>query len=992
MNTSRLCLAFEPLARTLNDDCPSRERLVTYLRPFSNSIIMPDTPPTLYLLDSHALIFQMFHAIPQMSAPDGRPTNAVFGVTRDLISICDDVKPTYLLATFDTPEPTFRNEIYPAYKAQRPPAPPDLLLQIPTVYSVLEAMNLPILAIPGWEADDIMATVAASAAARGIDVTLCTSDKDCRQIIGERVRMLNLRKKTVMDPPALLVDWGVRPDQVVDFQALVGDTADNVKGVQGVGEKTAARLLQQYDTLENLIAHVDEIQQAKLKENIKKAIANGDLALSRKLVRLETNVPMNLDWENWHRKPWDGPKLVAIFEELGFRSYAQRVRGTLKSVGQAKNTELLKSIRVSAPATASGMTQGDLFAESSDEGTDEFSVGSNVQKPVDSWKTDYKLVDDPESWSEFLEQLCKQKRFAIDLETTGLDPLQAKIVGYAFCWEDTKGWYVAVRGPASDKKLNPEAVVSELKPILEDPSIAKVNQNIKYDQIVLRAAGIELKGVAGDSMIAHYLLHSGERTHNLDELTRKYFGHENISITQLIGKGKNQKSMADVPTALVSIYAAEDADAAWRLANKLEAELDPGGLRTIYDTLEIPLIEVLADLEATGIRLDVAFLKRVSKDMAGRLEILETEIHRLAGKEFNIASLKQLREILFKDLNLPILKRTNLSDEPSTDQETLEKLAAMGHAVPKSLIEHRQISKLKGTYVDALPELVNPDTGRLHTSFNQTVAATGRLSSSDPNLQNVPARTDMGREIRQAFLPREGWVLITADYSQIELRLMAHFAGDEALATAFAEGRDIHSLVAAQIFSVDEQAVTSDMRRVAKTVNFGIIYGMSAFGLAERLTIERSKADTFINQYFARYPKVLSYQDNLLKKAKQDGFVASILGRRRKFDPSAIRSNTNYHGRNQAEREAINMEIQASAADLIKLAMLNVHRRLRDEKREAKMLLSVHDELVFEAPPREVDAIAKLVREEMIGAMKLNVPLEVEVCSGKNWLEVEEIK
>lgn len=974
----------------LNDDSAYLTRNLTL--PATTSLIMSNSP-TLYLLDTHALIFQMFHAIPQMTSPDGRPTNAVFGVTRDLISICEDVKPTYLLATFDTPEPTFRNELYPAYKAQRPDPSPDLLMQIPTVYSVLEAMNLPILAIPGWEADDIMATVATAAAARGIDVTLCTSDKDCRQIIGERVRMLNMRKKTVMDPAALLADWGVRPDQVVDFQTLVGDTVDNVKGVQGVGEKTAAKLLQQYDTLENLIAHVDEIKQAKLRENIKKAIANGDLELSRKLVRLETNVPMNLDWENWHCRPWDGPKLLAIFEELGFRSYAQRVRGTLKNVGQAKNAELLVSIGFEIPApTKGGMTQGNLFAGSSEEEPkDEFPFGSNLQKPDDSWKTDYKLVDDPESWSEFMEQLRTQKRFAIDLETTGLDPLRAKIVGYAFCWEDTKGWYVAVRGPASDKKLNPDAVVSELKPILEDPGIAKVNQNIKYDQIVLRAAGIELKGVTGDSMIAHYLLHSGERTHGLDELTRKYFGHENISITQLIGKGKNQKTMAEVPIAQVSIYAAEDADAAWRLTNKFEAELDTAGLRPIYDTLEIPLIEVLADLEATGIRLDVPLLKRVSNDMAGRLKILETEIHRLAGKIFNIASLKQLRDILYKDLNLPILKRTNLSDEPSTDQETLEKLAAMGHAVPKLLIEHRQISKLKGTYVDALPELVNPDTGRLHTSFNQTVAATGRLSSSDPNLQNVPARTDMGREIRQAFLPREGWVLITADYSQIELRLMAHFAGDEALAAAFAEGRDIHSLVAAQIFNVDEAAVTSDMRRVAKTVNFGIIYGMSAFGLAERLTIERSKAETFINQYYARYPKVLSYQDNLLKKAKQDGFVASILGRRRKFDPSAIRSNTNYHGRNQAEREAINMEIQASAADLIKLAMLKVHRRLRDEKLEAKMLLSVHDELVFEAPPQEVALIAKLVREEMIGAMKLNVPLDVEVGSGKNWLEIEEI-
>jgi DNA polymerase I len=631
-----------------------------------------------------------------------------------------------------------------------------------------------------------------------------------------------------------------------------------------------------------------------------------------------------------------------------------------------------------------------LFAGTPDDVRPEEFPFAPVAKP-DDWKTDYKLVDTPTAWKSFLKLLKSQKRFAIDLETTALDPLRSHIVGYAISWKDTEGWYVAVRGPASDAKLDPDAVVKELKPILEDPVIAKVNQNIKYDQIVMRAAGIELKGVAGDSMIAHYLLHSGERTHNLDELTRKYLGHENISITELIGKGKNQKSMADVPTARVCVYAAEDADAAWRLTNMLEADLDKTGLRKIYDTLEIPLIEVLADLEATGIRLDVPFLARLSGEMTTRLATLEMEIHQLAGKEFNIASLKQLRDVLYKDLNLPILKRTDLSNEPSTDQETLEKLAALGHAVPKTIIEHRQISKLKGTYVDALPAMVNPDTGRLHTSFNQTVAATGRLSSSDPNLQNVPARTDMGREIRQAFLPKDGWVLLTADYSQIELRLLAHFSGDEQLRTAYEQGHDIHSQVAGQIFNVNEKAVTSDQRRVAKTVNFGILYGMSAFGLAERLGIDRKEAEKFIDQYFARYPKVQVYQDELLKKAKHDGYVASILGRRRKFDPSAIRERTSYHGRNQAEREAINMEIQGSAADLIKLAMLNAHRRLKSEALQAKMLLSVHDELVFEAPPKEIPAVTNLVREEMVGAMKLEVPLEVDVSAGKNWLEVEEI-
>jgi DNA polymerase I len=952
---------------------------------------MPDTPATLYLLDSHALIYQMFHAVPQMTSPDGRPTNAVFGVTRDLLNICDEVKPTYLLSTFDTPEPTFRNAICADYKAHREPPPPDLTVQIPVVHAVLEAMNLPILSIPGFEADDIMATVATAAAARGIEVTLCTTDKDCRQLIGDRVKMLNLRKKTYLDRAALMEDWGVAPEQVVDFQSLVGDSVDNVKGVPGIGAKTAAKLLQQYGTLDNLVAHVEEIKQPKMKESLKKTIASGDLEKCRRLVRLDVNVPMTLDWDAWTRHPWDGPRLVAMFEELGFRGYANRVRGTMKATGKSKNTELLAAIGVTPK---SGPTAGDLFAGTPDDVTpDEFPFGANAGPvvPKDNWKTDYKLVDSAKEWKDFLKQLKAQKRFVFDLETTGLDPLRSDIVGYAFSWKDTEGWYVAVRGPDDCPKLDPDTVLKDLKPILEDPAVQKVNQNIKYDQIVLRAAGIELKGVTGDSMVAHYLLHSGERTHNLDELTRKYLGHENISITELIGKGKTQKTMAEVPTDKVCAYAAEDADAAWRLTNLLEADLNKSPLRKVYDEVEVPLIEVLVDLEATGIRLDVPFLQKLSVMMADRLTGLEKQIHELAGKEFNIASLKQLRDVLYKDLKLPVLKRTDLSNEPSTDQETLEKLAALGHAVPKTIIEHRQISKLKGTYVDALPTLVNPNTGRLHSSFNQTVAATGRLSSTDPNLQNVPARSDMGREIRQAFLPKEGWVLLTADYSQIELRLLAHFSGDEQLKAAYAQGHDIHTQVGSQIFNVPEAEVTSNHRRVAKTVNFGILYGMSAFGLAERLGIDRKEAEKFIDQYFARYPKVQVYQDNLLKQARQDGYVASILGRRRKFEPTAIRPQTSYHGRNQAEREAINMEIQGSAADLIKLAMLHVHRRLNAEKRQAKMLLSVHDELVFEAPPKEVPAVAQLVRDQMVGAMKLDVPLEVEVAAGKNWLEVEEI-
>jgi DNA polymerase I len=951
---------------------------------------MSDSSASLYLLDTHALIFQMFHAIPQMTAPDGRPTNAVFGVTRDLISIHEDTKPTYLLCAFDTEAPTFRTTLFPDYKAHRPPPSPDLIVQLPIIHTITAAMNIPCLSLDGFEADDIMATVALAAAKRGIDVTLCTTDKDCRQIICERVRMFNLRKKSALDAAALMADWGVKPEQVVDFQALVGDSVDNVPGVEGVGPKTAAKLLQEYGTLDNLVAHADDLKQGKVKENLKKAIAIGDLERSRKLVRLDTNVPMDLEWEKWKLRPWDAAKLATIFEELGFRGFAAKARGAAKAAGPAKKEEVL--VVAGVTTAPPGRTQRDMFAGTGDDvSPDEFPFGANAEAPGDGWKADYKLVNEPKTWKDFLKQLTAQKRFAIDLETTGLDPLRSDIVGYAFSWKEEEGYYVAVRGPECDTKLDPDAVLMELKPILEDAGIQKVNQNIKYDQIVLRAAGVELKGIAGDSMVAHYLLHSGERTHNLDELTRKYFKHENIAITELIGKGKNQKSMVDVLIDKVCAYAAEDTDAAWRLTNLLEAELDKSGLRKIYDTLEIPLIDVLADLEATGIRLDVPFLQKLSVDMTGRLAGLEKEIHELAGKEFNIASLKQLRDILYKDLCLPVLRRTDLSNEPSTDQETLEKLAALGHAVPIKIIEHRQISKLKGTYVDALPAMVNPKTGRVHSSFNQTVAATGRLSSTDPNLQNIPARSDMGREIRQAFLPRDGWVLITADYSQIELRLLAHFSGDEALTRAFAEDRDIHTLVAAEIFRREETEVTAAQRRIAKTVNFGVLYGMSAHGLAERLKIKRPDAEQFISAYFARYPKVLEYQQELLKKCRDTGYVGTILGRRRKFETKAIRQNSGYQGRNQVEREAINMEIQGSAADLIKKAMLNVHRRLKNERRQTKMLLSVHDELVFETPPGEVEAVARLVREEMTDAMQLRVPLKVDIGAGPNWLDVEEL-
>ena len=967
----------------------------------SQSPFPPDAG-TLYVLDSHGMIFQMFHGIGPMSAPDGRPTNAVFGVARAIMDLYDHGA-DYLLAAFDRSEPTFRQTLDPQYKAHRPPPPADLIVQEPMIRQVLEAMRIPVLSVAGYEADDILATLAIEGSARGLRVSLCTSDKDCRQLLSDRVTIMNLRKKETLDAAGLLKDWGVRPDQVVDFQALVGDSTDNVSGVPGCGPKTATKWLQAYGNLENLIKNVNEVGGPKLRESLKTAIENGELAKSRELVKLRTDVPLEYDWDGWRRRDWDGQRLLELFQEFGFRGFANKVRNTLAGSGAKKNADLLTSIgespeptalTTSAPTSAPSGKRGtrSLFDQIEDNTgfAEDFAFGANA--PADGWgTTTYTLVNTKPAFDAFLKKLKKQNRFAFDLETTGLDPLRAAVVGLAFSWEANEAYYLAVRGPAGSEVLDTATTLAALKPIFENAEITKRNQNIKYEQLVLRAQGIELAGVVGDPMIADYLLHAGERSHGLDELTRKYLKHENISITELIGKGKNQTTIDAAPLERVRDYACEDADAAWRLAELLEPQLDEAGLRTLYDELEIPLIDVLAEMEFNGIRLDAPFLAKLSVEMEKQLAAIETEVHTLAGRKFNLGSPKQLRELLFDELKLPVQKRTDTTGEPSTDQESLEKLAALGHAIPSKIIEHRQIAKLKGTYVDALPAIVNPNTGRVHTSFNQTVAATGRLSSSDPNLQNIPARTEQGKQIRQAFLPRVGWQLLTADYSQVELRLLAHFSGDEPLCRAFAEDRDIHTRVAAEIFRVPENEVTSKQRGMAKTVNFGVIYGMSAGGLATRLTMPKREAEQFIDEYFARYPKVLAYQDGLLAKARETGFVCTILGRRRAFEPSGIRAKSDYRGRTQAEREAINMEIQGSAADLMKKAMLAVYRRMNAERLQAKMLLTVHDELVFEAPSEEVKVLAELVRTEMIGAMTLQVPLKVDVAVGPNWLDVNDV-
>ncbi|HKB39076.1 MAG TPA: DNA polymerase I, partial [Gemmataceae bacterium] len=744
------------------------------------------------LIDAHGIIFQVFHAIrDRMTSPSGLPTNALFGFTRDMLFLRAQ-RPEYLVCAFDRSDKTFRNTISADYKAHRDPMPDDLRLQIPLIHKVLAALAIPVLGHDNYEADDILATVARAGAARDLDVWVCTSDKDCRQLIDDRVKLFNLRKKQAFGRKELLDDWGVTPEQVVDLQTLVGDSVDNVVGVPGIGVKTAARLLQQYGTLDNLVAHVDEVGGKKA-ESIK--ASRSYLETTRKLVRLVTDVPVALDWDAWRMKPVKIAELQALFQEYGFQTLLQR-----------------QLREASVPA---GAQQQPLFAE-----TELFPFGANAPAghadtngaaathPA-KWQASYQLVDTPARFEAFFDELRKQKRFAVDLETTSLEPLRCEIVGYAFAWKAGEAWYLPVRGPAGDPKLDPDQTLRRLRPLLEDPAVQKVNQNIKYDLLVLRGHGVAPAGIVGDPMVADYLLHAGERSHSLEDLALRYLNHRVIPITDLIGKKTKkqpQLRMDQVPTLRVAEYSGEDADVAWRLSELLEPKLEslgraPGvaSLRKLYHDLEVPLIEVLAEMEFNGIRLDVPLLNRLAQEMSQQLAEIEQTIYDLAGKKFNIGSLPQLRKVLFEDLKLPPQRKTGVTGAASTDQETLEKLAALthlpGHALPKKILEQRQVSKLKSTYVDALPELVNPRTGRIHASFNQTVTVTGRLSSSDPNLQNIPVRREMGQQIRQAFLPEPGWRLLTADYSQIELRLLAHFTNDDVLRKAFAEDRDVHAAV-----------------------------------------------------------------------------------------------------------------------------------------------------------------------------------------------------
>jgi DNA polymerase-1 len=894
------------------------------------------TRPTFYVLDAFSLIFQVFHAIPEMTGPSGQPTQAVFGIFRDLMNLYRERKPDYLAAAFDGPGPVFRSEIYAEYKANRPEMPDDLVPQIPVIRRLFEGFRVPVLIEPGMEADDIIATLARRAEERGLDVVIVTADKDARQLISDQVRVLNLRKNKYIDSAELEKEWGIRPDQVVDFLALTGDSVDNVPGVPGIGEGFAASFLKEFGTLDYLLANLSRVKQPKKQQSLRDHAETARRA--RTLVRLRDDLAIPLDWELLKTQLPNVESLKALCGECGFHRFR-----------------------------------------------DELEIQYAPLKIERSWQAVYHTVNSPEAVARFIDELKSQPKICIDTETTGIDPLRADLVGISMSWRAGEAYYLPVRGPAGSSLLDQASTLEWLRPVLLDPAVEKVGQNIKYDMLALKRAGLELAGPITDTMVLSYLLESGERNHNLDQLSQRLLDHTMIPITDLIGKGKNQGRMDDVPLEKITEYAGEDADATWRIAQILAERVRAEGLWDLYAELERPLISVLARMEAAGIKVDVERLQQLSREFAARMDAIETEVYALAGRTFNINSGPQLRQVLFDELKLPPLQKTP-KGEQSTAQDVLEELA-LKHPVPALLIQHRQLAKLKSTYLDALPALVNPDDGRIHASFNQSVAATGRLSSSDPNLQNIPVRTQDGRQIRQAFLAgRPGWLLLTADYSQIELRILAHYSDDPALCRAFARDQDIHRAVASRIFQVAEADVDDRMRGVAKTVNFGVVYGQSAYGLSSRLGISQAEAASFIEAYFQEYAGVDRFITATLEAAQKAGRVETILGRRRPIN--GIKSTTG-RSRNLAERTAINTVIQGSAADLIKRAMILLDRSLRDQGFQARMLLQIHDELVFEAPVDEIARLAEVVQKEMTSALDLKVPLKVDVAAGPNWLDVE---
>ena len=907
---------------------------------------------TLYIVDGHAHIYAAYFAPmrQQLTSPTGEPTKATYIFTMAVLGLIEKYQPDMLVVAFDTAAPTFRSEMYPEYKAHRPPMPDDMPVQIERIEQILEALRIPILRLDGFEADDIIGTLAKKAAADEIDTLICSKDKDLLQLIGDRIRTLDLKTGKIIDSEVMKQEMGIAPAQVVDCLALEGDAVDNVPGVPLIGPKTGRELIRTYGDLDRLYEHADEIK-GKRGENLRNT--KEQAYLSRKLVTLDCDVPVDIDYETLSVKTPDKARLGAIFAELGFSRL-------LTQLGLQDQVETSARAPAPAPTRYAGI---------------EPASAKTVEHA-------YELVDTRAKLDRFLGELKKQKLFAVDTETTAVDPMRADLVGLSFCWEPHRAYYVPVKGPLGATHLDLGEVRERVAPILADESVRKIGQNIKYDLLVLRNAKMPVAGVYFDTMVASYCLDPGRNSHAMDAMALDYLNYECVPISALIGKGRNQLTFDLVDLATAGEYAAEDADVTWQLYLYLAKRLDEEPLLAkLFREVEMPLVAVLAEMEYNGVSVNTALLRGMSGELSEALEFLAERIYQEAGQVFNIDSPKQLGEILFDKLGL---KSTRVGKTGrSTDAGVLEQLSDQ-HPIANLVLEHRTLSKLKNTYTDKLGALINPRTGRLHASFNQTVTATGRLSSSDPNLQNIPIRTELGRKIRAAFVPEnESDCILSADYSQIELRLLAHCSKDEALLAAFAADQDIHRFVASQIYGVPLDEVTGAMRSKCKAVNFGIIYGQGAFGLSRSVGISQAEAKQFIEDYFARYGSIRAFLDECVEKARQTGYAETILGRRRKI----LNLRTRNAGRRaQAERLAVNTVIQGSAADLIKLAMLSIHRKIQTEKLPVRMLLQVHDELVFELPASEATLHAEWIADAMTSAIALDVPLKVDVEYGPSWL------
>ncbi len=886
----------------------------------------------LYLIDGNAYIHRAFHALPPLTNSSGRMVNAVYGFTRMVLKILRQEKPDYIAVCFDFPAPTFRHKEFAEYKATRKETPDELKEQIPLAHKIVKALNIPVFEKQSYEADDLIGTLSKKATKEGIETVIVTGDKDALQLVDDSVKVLNEPKDILYTEKIVKEKMGVSPGQITELMGLMGDASDNVPGVLGVGPKTGTELIREFGSLENLYQNLSKVKD-KLKEKLEKGKEKA--FLSRRLVTLVKDIPMEIGIRECHVGEFNREELLKLLQELEFKSLI---------------VELIPQ--------------------------------------EEKHKVDYKGIFNQKEFEALLEEIEKTPLVSLDLETTSADSMRAAIVGLSFALKPYAAFYIPVAHSylGAPKQLEKKYVLEKLKPILENGKIKKYGQNIKYDLIVLKREGIDLQGIYFDSMIASYVLNPSKMNHNLGDIALEYLNYKMTPTSELIGKGKKAITMDMVEVERVIPYACCDADIVLRLAQIMERELKDKGLDKLFYEVEMPLLEVLAEMEMNGVIIDMDYLAQLSQDFSVRLKDVEKEIYKSAGQEFNINSPKQLSFILFEKLKLPIVSRTKTG--PSTSEEVLLQLTEK-HKLPYLIIEYRGLQKLKSTYIDAFPGMVNPQTGRVHTSFNQTVTATGRLSSSEPNLQNIPIRTEEGRKIRRAFIPDKGCVFVSADYSQIDLRVLAHISGDESLRDAFLHNEDIHRRTASEIFGVSQKEVTPELRRIAKTVNFGLSYGMSPYGLSKDLEISQTEAKRYIDSYFKKYKGVKDYIKKIIIQARKEGFVTTLLNRRR-YLPEINSKNGNVRG--FAERTAINTPIQGTSADIIKVAMIRITQRLKAKGLKAKMSLQIHDELLFEVPEEEVDELSRLAKEEMEEAVSLDVPVVVDIKKGRNWRDLQEMK